>query len=91
MAWCTVFCSSCSAVEVGLTLWDFVVEDRTRRLSPVERTTHVVLSMTGGAYVGFLNYLVLNDWIRQATRLEPVSYGWVSVVFKRLRCGVYSQ
>lgn len=41
-------------VEIALTAWDFVVEDRTRVLSPAERVTHLVLSMTGGAYVALL-------------------------------------
>ena len=42
------------AVEIVLTAWDFVQEDRSRVLSPVERIPHLVLSMSGGAYVGLL-------------------------------------
>src|SRR5688572_18720939 len=42
------------ASEILLTAWDFVVEDRTRRLGATERVTHLVLSMTGGAYVALL-------------------------------------
>lgn len=41
-------------IEILLTAWDFVIEDKTRLLSPTERVTHLVLSMTGGAYVAFL-------------------------------------
>jgi uncharacterized protein (TIGR01777 family) len=42
------------AVEVGLTLWDFVVEDRTRLLPATERVTHTVLAMNGGAFITLL-------------------------------------
>lgn len=41
-------------VEIGLTLWDFVVEDRTRLLPATERVTHTVLAMNGGAFVALL-------------------------------------
>lgn len=42
------------AVEIGLTLWDFVVEDRTRLLPATERVTHTVLAMNGGAFIALL-------------------------------------
>jgi uncharacterized protein (TIGR01777 family) len=42
------------AVEVVLTLWDFVVEDRTRLLPATERVTHTVLAMNGGAFIALL-------------------------------------
>lgn len=42
------------SVEIVLTLWDFVVEDRTRLLPPTERVTHTVLAMNGGAFIALL-------------------------------------
>ena len=42
------------AVEIALTLWDFVVEDQTRLLPATERVTHTVLAMNGGAFVALL-------------------------------------
>ncbi len=42
------------AVEIGLTLWDFVVEDRTRLLPATERVTHTVLAINGGAFLALL-------------------------------------
>ncbi|MEO5934769.1 MAG: TIGR01777 family oxidoreductase [Duganella sp.] len=42
------------AVEIVLTLWDFVVEDRTRLLPATERVTHTVLAMNGGAFIALL-------------------------------------
>ncbi len=42
------------AVEIVLTLWDFVVEDKTRLLPATERVTHTVLAMNGGAFIALL-------------------------------------
>src|SRR5689334_10697713 len=42
------------AIEVGFTLWDFLVEDRTRRLPPSERVTHTVLAINGGIFLAAL-------------------------------------
>jgi uncharacterized protein len=66
-------------VEIFLTLWDFVVEDKTRTLSPLERTVHTVLAMNGGAYV-----------LPQASGLQAVDRGWVSVVLTAYALGVFA-
>ena len=42
------------SIEILLTLWDFVVEDRTRLLPATERVTHTVLAMNGGAFIALL-------------------------------------
>lgn len=42
------------SVEIALTLWDFVEEDRTRLLPATERVTHTVLAMNGGALIALL-------------------------------------
>ena len=72
-------------VEIVLTLWDFVVEDRTRLLPATERVTHTVLAMNGGA---FITLLALNtpDWFAQPTALVWHWQGALSV-FLAL-CGV---
>lgn len=41
-------------IEIVLTLWDFVVEDRTRLLPATERVTHTLLAMNGGAVIALL-------------------------------------
>ena len=76
-------------VEILLTLWDFVVEDRTRKLSPQERIVHTILAMNGGAYVGFLMYVFATDWMHDVTVLQPVSYGWQSWVLTAYAVGVF--
>ncbi len=76
-------------IEIALTLWDFVVEDRTRKLSPGERMIHTVLAMNGGAYVGFLAYVCMTEWIKMPTALYPLSYGWPSWILTAYAIGVF--
>lgn len=49
------------AAEVVVTCWDFVEEDRTRRLSAEERVLHTVLTLNYGAFLGLF---------------VPVAVGW---------------
>jgi len=72
-------------IEIVLTLWDFVVEDRTRLLPATERVTHTVLAINGGA---FITLLVLNtpDWLAAPTALVWQPFGWLSVFLAV--CGV---
>ncbi len=72
-------------IEIGLTLWDFVVEDRTRLLPASERVTHTVLAMNGGA---FLMLLALNtpQWLARPSALVWQPQGWLSVFLAV--CGV---
>lgn len=72
-------------VEIVLTLWDFVVEDRTRLLPATERVTHTILAINGGAFIALLA-LTAPGWINQPTALVWNSHGPLSV-FLAL-CGV---
>jgi uncharacterized protein (TIGR01777 family) len=73
------------AIEIGLTLWDFVVEDRTRLLPWTERITHTVLAMNGGAFVMLL---LLNTpaWMARPTALVWQHHGLLSVFL--CLCGI---
>ena len=75
-------------VEILLTAWDFVVEDQTRKLSPTERITHLILSMNGGAYVGFLLPILLG-WAQLPDKLSPVDYGLSSLLLSLFGIGVF--
>lgn len=72
-------------VEIGLTLWDFVIEDRTRLLPATERVTHTVLAINGGAFIALLA-LDVPRWAAQPTAFVWDPHGWLSV-FLAL-CGV---
>ena len=73
------------AIEIVLTLWDFVVEDKTRLLPATERVTHTILAMNGGA---FITLLALNTptWLAEPTAMMWESHGLLSI-FLAL-CGV---
>jgi len=73
--------------EVALTAWDFVEEDRTRRLSATERVMHLALSMGGGAYCALL-VPMLWRWHGEATALQFVDYGVVSWLLSIMAAGV---
>lgn len=74
-------------VEIVLTLWDFVIEDKTRLLPATERVTHTVLAINGGA---FITLLLLNtpEWSAQATSLQWQPHGWLSVFLALCGIGV---
>jgi len=75
------------ALEVAITLVDFVEEDRTRRLPASERITHTLLALNYGAILAFLAP-VLIDWIGQPTGLALVSRDWWSWVASAGALGV---
>jgi hypothetical protein len=85
LAWLLAFVL---VVEMLLTAWDFVEEDRSRRLSPTERVTHLILSMNGGAYLALLfsHWLA---WSRQPSGLIAADYGLRSWALTVLGIGVF--
>jgi uncharacterized protein (TIGR01777 family) len=63
--------------ELGITLWDFVEEDRTRALPPSERVTHTLLTLNYGVILS-----MLVPWLWAGTALPTVllraHHGWMS-------------
>jgi uncharacterized protein len=74
-------------VEVFVTLADFVVEDRTRRLPKTERILHTVLAINFGAMVAVLAPTLL-AWARLPTELARVDYGLASWLLTAAAAGV---
>jgi len=74
-------------VEVIITLADFIVEDQTRRLPPLERVLHTILAMNVGAVLIVLAPILL-DWWSAPTVLRPVTHGAISWVFTVFSAGV---
>lgn len=62
------------AVELAITLWDFVEEDRTRHLPATERVTHTLLTLNYGAILALVAPVLL-EWTRRETGLEPAYHG----------------
>ena len=67
------------AVEVLITLWDFVEEDMTRKLPATERVNHTLLALNYGAILA-LAAPVLYQWSMMPTSITSISYGWWSVM-----------
>ena len=60
--------------ELIVTLWDFVEEDRTRRLPASERLTHTLLTLNYGVVLALVVPL-LGQWAALPTAIFPVYHG----------------
>ena len=76
------------AVEVFVTLMDFVEEDRTRRLPASERITHTLLALNYGAILMLLLPL-LARWAAAPTQLVPASNGLWALMATAAAAGVF--
>lgn len=75
------------AVEVVITLWDFLEEDRTRRLPQSERVLHTLLALNYGAILALL-LPPLAAWAGAATSVRIVDHGLWSLFLTLAACGV---
>lgn len=75
------------AVELVITLADFLEEDRTRRLPPLERVLHTLLTISYGLFLGVFAP-ILAGWSRAPTALVAAPHGAVSVLFTLYGVGV---
>ncbi len=75
------------AIEIVITLWDFVVEDMTRKLPKLERVVHTVMAINLGAILA-LWAPVLLEWARQPTGFTGVDYGILSWIIAAYGAGV---
>jgi len=75
------------AVEMGITLWDFVEEDRIRALPATERVTHTLLTLNYGALLATLAP-VLIGWARLPDAVFVQGHGIVSVLLTIAASGV---
>jgi uncharacterized protein (TIGR01777 family) len=62
------------AIELGITLWDFVEEDMTRKLPASERITHTLLALNYGAILVLLAP-VLSAWAAQGSAVATADHG----------------
>ena len=73
--------------EIGITLWDFVEEDLTRRLPAGERIMHTIMAIVYGAFLATLIPQVLL-WIARPTAFMPVRYGTLTWILSAFALGV---
>ena len=74
-------------VEVIITLWDFIEEDMTRKLPPLERVLHTLLALNYGAVLAFLAP-VLWAWAQRETAIEPAYHGLLTWVMTLYAAGI---
>jgi uncharacterized protein (TIGR01777 family) len=75
-AWAWVL-AALMAAEVVITLKDFLLEDRTRRLAPSERVLHTVMAMSFGVLAAVIAPL-LAGWAQAPTGFRIEGHGWQS-------------
>lgn len=63
--------------ELGITLADFLEEDRTRILPPFERVLHTLLTISYGLFLGFFTP-VLIGWAKLSSSMTLTPHGWIS-------------
>ncbi len=74
-------------LEIGITLADFIIEDRTRKLPPFERVLHTILAIIFGALL-ITFWPIWLAWTGQPTTLVPAEHGWISWVLTLFGVGV---
>jgi hypothetical protein len=75
--------------EIVITLADFVVEDRTRRLPALERVLHTVLAINLGVVLAALAPTLVTWW-QQPTRVVAADHGVFSWLFTLFAVGVFA-
>jgi hypothetical protein len=81
--WLAYLFSSIIVIEVVITCWDFVEEDRTRTLGANERILHTILTLNYGIFLALLAP-VLIDWSDKPTELAFVDRGfwsWLMTIY----------
>jgi len=73
--------------EVAITLADFLEEDRSRRLPPLERGLHTVMTIGYGVFLAALAPVLL-AWWRAPTALLATSHGALTWLFTAYGIGV---
>jgi len=75
------------AIETGITLWDFVEEDRVRALPASERVTHTLLTLNYGVLLALL-IPVLTGWATLPSTILFQGHGLVSLLLTIAALGV---
>ena len=76
------------AIEIIVTLWDFVIEDQTRKLPKFERILHTVLAINFGVILAFLGP-ILWQWAQLPTAMILMDYGIWSLIMTLFAVGVF--
>src|SRR5215510_5143098 len=75
--------------EICITLWDFIEEDKVRRLPPGERAMHAVIGIVSEAFLASLVPQML-AWSWLATGFGPSYHGFPAWMLLVLAAGVFA-
>lgn len=74
--------------EICITLWDFIEEDKIRRLPPGERAMHAIMGIVYGAFLAFL-IPEMRGWSAGPTGFGPSYHGFPAWMLLLLASGVF--
>ena len=74
--------------EIVITLWDFIEEDKIRRLPPGERAMHAIMGIVYGAFLAFL-LPSMQQWSRLDTGFGAAYHGFPAWMLLLLALGVF--
>jgi phosphatidylglycerophosphate synthase len=75
-------------VEICITLWDFIEEDKIRRLPPGERAMHATMGIVYGAFLAFLLPEMIG-WSALPTGFGSSYHGFPAWLLLTLATGVF--
>ena len=76
------------AAEICITLWDFIEEDKIRRLPPGERAMHAIMGIVYGAFLAFLVPEMIR-WTALPTGFGARYHGFPAWLLLTLATGVF--
>ncbi|HZH97764.1 MAG TPA: hypothetical protein VEX38_02230 [Fimbriimonadaceae bacterium] len=74
-------------LEIVITLWDFIEEDKVRKLPPGERAMHAIMGIVYGAFLAYLIPEMIR-WSEAATEFGPKYHGFPAWVLSIIAVGV---
>lgn len=74
--------------EICITLWDFIEEDKIRKLPPGERAMHAIMGIVYGAFLAFLIPQML-DWSNLENGFGPSYHGFPAWMLLVIAMGVF--
>jgi uncharacterized protein len=77
-----------AAVFAAITLWDFLEEDRTRKLPKGERAMHAIMGIAYGALMAYFAPILYNFW-QMPTGFSRADHGWLSWAMGAMAVGVF--
>ena len=74
--------------EICITLWDFIEEDKIRKLPPGERAMHAIMGIVYGAFLAFLIPQML-EWSNLESGFGPSYHGFPAWMLLVIAMGVF--